>query len=97
MMSSVRLYFLPEYTLEGRQPHHGEVSTKYSVLEHFVLNFVLEHKRQKSQQDITMGNKRKVCSANGSTSALYIFQVFGASLYPHPPSECKTNKFCFED
>lgn len=27
MMSSVRLYFLPEYTLEGRQPHHGEVST----------------------------------------------------------------------
>jgi hypothetical protein len=24
MMSSVRLYFLPEYTLEGRQPHHGE-------------------------------------------------------------------------
>ena len=26
MMSSVRLYLLPEYTAEGRQPHHGEVS-----------------------------------------------------------------------
>ena len=25
MMSSVRLYLLPEYTAEGRQPHHGEV------------------------------------------------------------------------
>lgn len=24
MMSSVRLYFLPEYTTDGRQPHHGE-------------------------------------------------------------------------
>ena len=26
MMGSVRLYFLPEYTVDGRQPHHGEVS-----------------------------------------------------------------------
>ena len=25
MMGSVRLYFLPEYTVDGRQPHHGEV------------------------------------------------------------------------
>ena len=31
MMSSVRLYFLPEYTLEGRQPHHGEVSTETQI------------------------------------------------------------------
>ena len=31
MMSSVRLYFLPEYTLEGRQPHHGEVSTEIQI------------------------------------------------------------------
>ena len=31
MMSSVRLYFLPEYTLEGRQPHHGEVSTQIQI------------------------------------------------------------------
>ena len=25
MMSSVRLYLLPEYTTEGRQHYHGEV------------------------------------------------------------------------
>ena len=31
MMSSVRLYLLPEYTTEGRQPHHGEVSTSTPV------------------------------------------------------------------
>lgn len=27
MMSSVRLYLLPEYTTEGRQHYHGEVSS----------------------------------------------------------------------
>ena len=27
-MSSVRLYFLPEHTPEGRQEYHGEVNTK---------------------------------------------------------------------
>lgn len=29
MMSSVRLYLLPEYTAEGRQHYHGEVSSAY--------------------------------------------------------------------
>ena len=31
MMSSVRLYLLPEYTTEGRQHYHGEVSTDSAV------------------------------------------------------------------
>ena len=32
MMSSVRLYLLPEYTTEGRQHYHGEVSSVYSFV-----------------------------------------------------------------
>ena len=55
MMSSVRLYLLPEYTAEGRQPHHGEVryylyseikicNETISEVKSFAIMSVLHHK-----------------------------------------------------
>ena len=40
MMSSVRLYLLPEYTTDGRQHYHGEVSSAYSFANRKMLELL---------------------------------------------------------
>ena len=40
MMGSVRLYFLPEYTTDGRQPHHGEVRRISESLPNILRGFL---------------------------------------------------------
>ena len=40
MMSSVRLYLLPEYTTDGRQHYHGEVSSVYIFVNRKMLELL---------------------------------------------------------
>ena len=41
ILSSTRLYFLPEYTPEGRTQHHGEVR---HISFYFIISFLLSYK-----------------------------------------------------